>query len=134
MNPEKSTETLIKESTEALAVAHAALRDELDQRKKLGVEIRNTEPALHDALSGSDSALSLAETVLTENVSEQVMEIAISESAEALKATSAVLKQELEKRKELETALAETEPDLIDGMRKAGEARAKLDETPGKNS
>lgn len=134
MNSEKNSETVIKESAEALAVAHSALSDELDHREKLSQEIRDTEPGLHDALAGSNGALSLAETVLGQNVSEQVMEIAVRESAEALKATSAVLEQELEKREQLETALAETEADLINGMQKAGEAQAKLNETLDKNS
>ncbi len=91
MNPEKNTKTAIRESADALADAHSALREELDQRKKLGAEMRDTEPGLHQALAGSNSALSLAETVLSDYVSEQVMEIAVRESAEALKATSAAL-------------------------------------------
>lgn len=128
MNSDKNTVTAIKESAEALAIAHSTLREELDQRKKLGQEIRDHEPVLHEALAGSNSALSLAEAVLQDNVSEQIMEIAVRESAEALKATSAVLEQELENRERLETALAETEADLVSGMQKASEAEAKLNE------
>lgn len=134
MTTGKNSRAVIEESAEALGTAHSALAEELDNRKKLGQEMRDTEPGLQDALADSDSALALTDVVLNDNVNEQVMEIAVKESAEALKATGAVLEQELEKRKELETALAETEGDLVTGMQKAGDAKTRLTETLDRDS
>jgi hypothetical protein len=134
MKSETNIGSAAGQSAEALSAASKALKGELEVRKKLEDELERTKPELTEALKSSERAQSLAEDVLTREVSTKVLQIAVQESAEALADAAAALKHELEKRGELENALEETEGALVAGVQKSEQAAAKLKEPSAEDS
>jgi hypothetical protein len=134
MKGQSKTASVVAETAEALSAASKALKQELDGRKKLEDELERTAPELRDALKNSERAQSLAEDVLTQNVSPKVLQIAVQESAEALAGAAAALKDELENRSELEKALNESEENLRASVEKSEAAATRLEQAESEAS
>ena len=128
MKTQSDSASVVAETAEALSAASKTLKQELDAHRKLEDELGRTEPELHKALKNSERAQSLAEDVLTQEVSPKVLQIAVQESAEALAEAATALKQELDNRRELEEALNESEKNLRASVQKSEAATARLEQ------